>query len=695
MHSSGPAGLAAALQSLHSYEIFERKFDRDILLEKYSRYTSSPISVLENLDLLNDELRDIVKKFDENLFANENENGLYTYSQNLSENNNNLVKFNEWNVTVEDHKVLQKLQIFLESNETEKSIFFRKLAVNATFIFSVYFLISEDQQNLTSKRIMTTIEILKETLHMNIDEKDLVSLAKILGAIEAENINFISLIRRTYYFTRILYPEVDLKICNMKNNKNSLSNYNSASYLNNIHNNTSSAGFYLYKNNQSSSNFQKEVFNSIELHENFLLRSSQQFAYNSGEEYDKEFGMKSTFSIKTLYNRPKSSSRPCTTRGGFGINPSNAEGEDFVNQCNFDDVVHEMNNNNNKNNDNDINVIVNIDNNEKLINEKVITVNNENYENKESMTITTPKLNVVDNIINIVPEININNKFNNQEVNAIAAASNNISNENAQTFNENMNSGNKDMVKSSSNDKDKSYLSEYDDNGFDDINESVDSNQSRKKRLFELEKKLNRNKSIKNNSGNNNDKLNSSEKIDKKIENEIEKEKNIEISKEVDKNNNQENTVRNNDANNINNSKDKETNNNQENKNEYSGYVTNLNHKIMGKNFEETGDQFSNPENMIQVKISHYEMIDNNIQVDCNKIEEEYKEEENMDMDMYMDQNENQISIIELEAKFAEDWNMGNFELIINHCFDCHKHKTTTRHYEYVNIFLFRKNIFK
>ena len=73
-------------------------------------------------------------------------------------------------------------------------------------------------------------------------------------------------------------------------------------------------------------------------------------------------------------------------------------------------------------------------------------------------------------------------------------------------------------------------------------------------------------------------------------------------------------------------------------------------------------------------------MIDHNIQVDGNKIEEEYKEEENMDMG----NNEDQISVIDLEARYPDDWNMGAFELVINHCFNCHKHKTTTRHYEFV-----------
>ena len=35
------------------------------------------------------------------------------------------------------------------------------------------------------------------------------------------------------------------------------------------------------------------------------------------------------------------------------------------------------------------------------------------------------------------------------------------------------------------------------------------------------------------------------------------------------------------------------------------------------------------------------------------------------------------------DPKIPEDWTSGSFELVINHCYDCHKHKNTTRHYEF------------
>ena len=120
---------------IKSYEIFERKFERDILLEKYSQHTGSPVSILENLDLLNDELREIVRKFDENFIncvsenneETQNEKELLTYSgYNIYfPEKSEYVKFNGKRVTLEEHAVIKKLQFFLGNEDSEGSIFFR------------------------------------------------------------------------------------------------------------------------------------------------------------------------------------------------------------------------------------------------------------------------------------------------------------------------------------------------------------------------------------------------------------------------------------------------------------------------------------------------------------------------------------------------------------------------------------------
>ena len=37
-----------------------------------------------------------------------------------------------------------------------------------------------------------------------------------------------------------------------------------------------------------------------------------------------------------------------------------------------------------------------------------------------------------------------------------------------------------------------------------------------------------------------------------------------------------------------------------------------------------------------------------------------------------------------IEAKYPDKWNEGKFEIVINRCYDCHNHKTTTNHCEYL-----------
>jgi len=47
------------------------------------------------------------------------------------------------------------------------------------------------------------------------------------------------------------------------------------------------------------------------------------------------------------------------------------------------------------------------------------------------------------------------------------------------------------------------------------------------------------------------------------------------------------------------------------------------------------------------------------------------------------DERKNDIKPIKIQPKYPEDWNQGEFELIINRCYNCHLHKTTTKHMEY------------
>lgn len=68
--------------------------------------------------------------------------------------------------------------------------------------------------------------------------------------------------------------------------------------------------------------------------------------------------------------------------------------------------------------------------------------------------------------------------------------------------------------------------------------------------------------------------------------------------------------------------------------------------------------------------------------------------------------NEDSQAEEEVKIKYSfdpvipEKWSEGNFEVVINHCYDCHKHTTTTRHYEFTFVDKFNdigtaiKNVF-
>lgn len=670
---------------IKSYEIFERKFERDKLLEKYSQHTGSPMNILENLDLLNDELRDIVKKFDENFFEENNDSALennYNNNNNINNinryQNENMVRFRDIAISLDDHKMVQKLQSFLEEDEADKSIFFRKCAMNAGFIYSIFYLASEDQKNLTPQRIIIMLEILKETLHMKIEEKDLIVLAKILKSYESGNININTFLNSIAYFTKILYPDLNLNMFannHIQKNMNNMSyNYSTNNFYsatgNNFAYNSSMLNYYDINNNNL------ENLNSVEMHENFLLRSSQKF-HDDEDEFEKDIG-KSTFSIKTLYSRPKTG-RPMTSTRGFGNNVNNDinenfEGEDYVNQ-NFDDIQE-------------------IDNQKQILNEKFEKESNDNDYNKDV------KIEQYNNVQVQTPEGNIENfkadkAFDNAEDRDLQEKNKHPQNQEneikhkdsiTEKYNENAfdsaTEANIEKSKSRKANQNQSNSNFIDDEHFSEIqkeySEPNDSDKlkstknlnTQKNNQISTQEKLNENK---NHNNNNHKDLNTDEnKVHIKEEQMIRQ--NTKISNERQNAESSKNII----------TQDKYNSNKNINKEEKSEVVNDLNTKIIGKNFEETKNQFSDPENIIPIKTN--KMIDNNIQVDGNKIEEEYKDEIRNDN---MEDNQDNISVVELEAKYPDDWNMGSIELIINHCIDCHKHKKTTRHYEYVfNLFL-------
>ena len=69
------------------------------------------------------------------------------------------------------------------------------------------------------------------------------------------------------------------------------------------------------------------------------------------------------------------------------------------------------------------------------------------------------------------------------------------------------------------------------------------------------------------------------------------------------------------------------------------------------------------------------------------KEEEERKQRELENADKEEEKEDSNVEEVKVKYSFdpvvPDKWAEGTFEVVINHCFDCHKHKTTTRHFEY------------
>ena len=95
--------------------------------------------------------------------------------------------------------------------------------------------------------------------------------------------------------------------------------------------------------------------------------------------------------------------------------------------------------------------------------------------------------------------------------------------------------------------------------------------------------------------------------------------------------------------------------------------VSNFENKVSDKTSGRDSQKFSDVENMIPI--------------DNLGFSGEIKGEEETHM-------ENMSVNNDIIANFSSDWAQGQFELVIDHCYDCHQHKLSTRHLEYVKLFL-------
>ena len=160
-------------ESFQTAIVFENKFQRGVLLEKYMKYTGSKPFIIDNLALSNYELKEIVKKYDEE-------------ERLIDEDNNNII-----NEDPKQIKLMEKMDNMLNNND--EFIIVKKMYLNAKTIYTILFLCNKGEDYMEIKRVIDVFEILSENLLFNIDYDFMFRLCKNLNSISIEDKNFFSL----------------------------------------------------------------------------------------------------------------------------------------------------------------------------------------------------------------------------------------------------------------------------------------------------------------------------------------------------------------------------------------------------------------------------------------------------------------------------------------------------------------------
>ena len=166
-------------ESFESLNVFESKFQRTILLEKYIKYTGNKPFGVDNVSLSNSELKEIIKKYDNDEILNDED-------ENNNENNDNIVIDDPKHI-----KILEKMNIMLSNNDEFLTV--KNLYLNAKTIYTVLFLCSDGEDFIEVKRVIDIFEILSENLLFNIDYDFMYRLCNNLSSISNEDKNYFSM----------------------------------------------------------------------------------------------------------------------------------------------------------------------------------------------------------------------------------------------------------------------------------------------------------------------------------------------------------------------------------------------------------------------------------------------------------------------------------------------------------------------
>ena len=211
-------------------------------MKKYSEYAETPIEILENLDLTNNELFDIVKKYEPNMQTEE--------------------VHKEIMLANEMDRMTENLRHFLGESESELSLNIKKLTTNAKFVFSTLYLACECQDQITIDRILSIFVVLGETLHIKLNSHIVKTLARIFNAYPSKDtITIGTFFKNLRMHIKRIFPDYFLPL-------------------------------------------NKEVFDNVEMHENLLL-NSQTFKNFIDEDEERDLAYTS-FRIGTMYSRGKS-----------------------------------------------------------------------------------------------------------------------------------------------------------------------------------------------------------------------------------------------------------------------------------------------------------------------------------------------------------------------------------------------------
>lgn len=272
--------------SLKSYYVIEHKLEYDILVEKYAQVSGVPINIVMNMNIMNQELREILKR----------------YNIQLED------KVEETHTQLTEEKIkTENLKSFIGRETSLLCISIKNLYTYAQFIYTIIHLCASAEE-IEVTRIIHILSILESSIHVKLSEEDLICLAKLLDSYMKEG----NLIKFELFFKTLrsrvasIFPDLSIAV---------------------------------YQDKESNQQ-------QIELHENLLL-SSQNFKYV--DDSFKELG-KMNFSIRSLYNRGKSGKSQSLSNIGNTHDNFSRDKEDMVNHYGSnDEFVEKINEENEEN----------------------------------------------------------------------------------------------------------------------------------------------------------------------------------------------------------------------------------------------------------------------------------------------------------------------------------------------------------